>query len=179
MIDPRATRRWLYRGLYLAICSVLVFVHILPVDLQAGRVPGPDLMICLTFAWVLRRPRFVPTLLIAFVFLVTDMLYMRPPGLWAALVVIGVEFLRSREQPTRETPFMVEWGMVAAVLTVITLAYRLILWLTMVPQVSLGLTLLELIFTLLAYPVVVFASRALLGVRKIAPGELDALGNRV
>lgn len=179
MIDPRATRRWLYRGLYLAACSLLIFMHILPVDLQAGRVPGPDLMICLTFAWVLRRPRFVPTLLIAFIFLVTDMLYMRPPGLWTALVVIGVEVLRSREQPTRETPFMVEWGMVAAVLTVITLAYRLILWLTMVPQVSLGLTLLELIFTLLAYPVVVFVSRALLGVRKIAPGELDALGNRV
>lgn len=179
MVDPRTARRWGYRALYLAICAGLIFLHLLPVDLQAGRYPGPDIMLCLTVAWVLRRPRFVPIWLIAFVFLVADMLFMRPPGLWTALVVIGVEFLRAREAQSRETSFSAEWAMVAAVLAVMTLANRAILGLTMVEQVSLGLTLLQLVFTVLAYPVVVLVSRVLFGVRKIAPGELEALGRPV
>ena len=176
MVDPRTARRWGYRALYLGLCFGLVFLHILPIDLTAGRYPGPDLMLCLTFAWVLRRPRFVPIWLIAVVFLATDMLYMRPPGLWAAMVVIGVQFLRFLEGPSRETPFSVEWAMVAAVLIGMTVIYRTVLALTLVEQVSLGLALIQMVMTVLAYPVVVFVSRMVFGVRKIAPGELEALG---
>ncbi len=178
MVDPRTTRRWGYRALFLGICGALMFLHILPVDLAAGRWPAPDLMLCVTFAWVLRRPKFVPVWLIAAVFLMADMLYMRPPGLWAALVVIAVEVLRGRETQYRETAFSVEWATVAAALTAITLADRAILGLTMVDQVSLWLTMLQLVFTVLAYPLVVVVSRVVFGVRRITPGELDALGAR-
>lgn len=178
MVDPRTTRRWGYRALYLGLCGALMFLHILPVDLVAGRWPGPDLMLCLTFAWVLRRPRFVPVWLIAAVFLLADMLYMRPPGLWAALVVVAVEILRARESQYRETAFSVEWATVAAALAAITLADRAILALTMVDQVSLWLALLQLVFTVLVYPLVVVVSRVVFGVRRITPGELDALGAR-
>ncbi|MFN3147570.1 MAG: hypothetical protein ACE368_21115 [Paracoccaceae bacterium] len=63
-------------------------------------------------------------------------------------------------------------------LAAITLADRAILALTMVDQVSLWLTLLQLVFTLLVYPLVVVVSRVVFGVRRITPGELDALGAR-
>jgi rod shape-determining protein MreD len=175
MVDPRAFRRFLYRLLFLGLCGGLVFLHVLPVDLSAGRWPGPDLMICLTFAWALRRPRFVPVLMIAAVFLAADLIYMRPPGLWAALVVLGVEYLRAQEAQTRDLPFPNEWALVAAVLTGITVLNSLVLWVTVVGQPSLGMILIELIFTLLAYPAVVFVSSVLLGVRKIAPGELESI----
>jgi len=40
-------------------------VRILPLSTEPGSVPGPDVVLCLTFAWVLRRPEYVPALLIA------------------------------------------------------------------------------------------------------------------
>jgi rod shape-determining protein MreD len=48
--------------------------------------------------------------------LLADLLFLRPPGLWAAIVVLGHEFLRNREQGLRDMPFFVEWGLVASLL---------------------------------------------------------------
>jgi rod shape-determining protein MreD len=39
--------------------------------------------------------------------------------------------------------------------------------------------LLRLLVTLAAYPLVVVASRLALGLRRAAPGEVDALGHRL
>ena len=75
---------------------------------------GPDLMLAFTFAWVLRRPDYVPVLLIAAIFLLEDMLLMRPPGLWTAdRADRDRDPARSREPRPREMPFMAEWAMVA------------------------------------------------------------------
>ncbi len=104
------------------------------------------------------------------------MLFMRPPGLWTALVVVGVEFLRAREATSRELPFPVEWAMVAAVLALMTLANRLILSTAMVEQAGFGLTVLQLIATVLAYPLIVLLSRVLFDIRKMTPGEIDTMG---
>ena len=43
---------------------------------------GPDLLIAFAFAWSLRRPEYVPSLLLALLFLLADLLLQRPPGLW-------------------------------------------------------------------------------------------------
>src|SRR6056297_633829 len=96
MADTLPTGRWRYWLLFLAIAAVLFFVQLLPLDLQPGRFPGPDVLLLLAIAWVLRRPDFVPVLLVAAVFLLADILFMRPLGLWTALVVLGMEFLRAR-----------------------------------------------------------------------------------
>jgi rod shape-determining protein MreD len=179
MVDPITTRRWIFRGLFVAACLLIIFVLLLPLDLSAGQLPGPDILICLTYAWVLRRPNYVPVLLIAAVFLVTDLLFMRPPGLLAGLVVMGSEFLRARESTSRELTFLLEWAMVGGVLIAVTLANRLFLLIVMVEQPALGLVLLQFLTTLLAYPVIVIISRYGLGLRKIAPGEVDSLGHRL
>lgn len=169
-------RQWIFGSAYLALAVVLVFLHILPIQVGPQGYPGPDLLLCITFAWVLRRPHYLPTPLVAAVFLVTDMLFMRPPGLWTALVVLGVEFLRSREALLRETAFPVEWGTVTAVLLAITLADRLILSIFMVDQAGFGITALQVVATVLTYPLIVLISRFAMGVGKMAPGELDAQG---
>ncbi|MGO4916908.1 rod shape-determining protein MreD [Pseudogemmobacter sp. W21_MBD1_M6] len=179
MVDPITTRRWIFRGLFVAASLLIIFVLLLPLDLSAGQLPGPDILICLTYAWVLRRPNYVPVLLIAAVFLVTDLLFMRPPGLLAGLVVMGSEFLRARESTSRELTFLLEWAMVGGVLIAVTLANRLFLLIVMVEQPALGLVLLQFLTTLLAYPVIVIISRYGLGLRKIAPGEVDSLGHRL
>ncbi len=163
--------------LFVLICVTIVFFQLLPLDLTAGRWPGPDVALALAFAWVLRRPDYVPAFMVGAIFLAFDLLYMRPPGLWAALVVIGLEFLRSREPHSRDLPFLVEWALVSGVLVAMTMSARLVLTIFVVGQPAFGLVVLQLAATILIYPVVVAASRLFLGVRKIAPGEVDQLGH--
>lgn len=168
--------RWLFGLGYAAIIASLILVNLLPLAIIPGRFPGPDLMVCVTFAWVLRRPHFVPTPVVAVLFLVADMAFMRPIGLWAAIVVMAVEFLRSREPGTRERPFPVEWGIVAAVLLTMTLAYRSIQAVFLVDQVALGLEFSQFIITVLCYPAVVLITRVIFGVTKMTPNQTDAQG---
>jgi rod shape-determining protein MreD len=69
--------------------------------------------------------------------------------------------------------------MVAAVMAASLLAFRLVLMLAMLPQVSLGQAMIQLIASILCYPLVVGASRLVFGVRKPATGEVDAYGRRL
>lgn len=140
---------------------------------------APDLLLLLALAWVARRPSFAPALVIAATFLLADFLFQRPPGLWAGLVLILSEIIRSRTHSLRTLPFWIEWSTIAMGIAAITLVDRFTLTMVLVPQASLGLTLLQLMLTILAYPLVVFVSYAFLGVSRPAPGEVDALGHRI
>ncbi len=140
---------------------------------------APDLLLLLTLAWVARRPSFAPALVIAAIFLLADLLFQRPPGLWAGLVLILSEILRSRARTFRTLPFWIEWSTVAFGITVITMINRFTLSMVLVPQAPMGLTLLQMALTIAAYPLVVFVSYALFGVNRPAPGEVDALGHRL
>lgn len=171
-----AANRWVYGAAYLGVANLVLLLHVMPIEVGPNGYPGPDFLIAITFVWVLRRPQYVPTPLVAAVFLIADMLFLRPPGLWTALVVIGVEFLRSREAAVREAPFPVEWGMVTGVLTAITLANLVTLTVFAVNAPAVGMSLLQLVATVLIYPLVVLLSRFVFGVRKLTPGELDAAG---
>ncbi|MFT6452346.1 MAG: rod shape-determining protein MreD [Halocynthiibacter sp.] len=179
MVDPITSRRWIYRGLLLAISALVIFFHLLPIQVGEAYWPGPDFVLAFAFAWVMRRPDYVPVLLLGGLVLLTDMLFLRPPGLWAALAVIGLEFLRAREHLSRDLPFPVEWAMVAAVLISMTVAYRFFLVLFAVDQGGLGLSLMQLMTTIAVYPLIVLVSGTLLGINKIAPGEVDDMGHRL
>jgi rod shape-determining protein MreD len=159
--------------------AVVLLARLLPLGGGAGAVPGPDLMLCIACAWVLRRPDYVPAVLIALVFLAEDLLLMRPPGLWAALVLAATEFLRGRAALLRDLSFLAEWLMVSAVIVAIAVAYRLALAVTMLPQGPLAPAAVQVAATVLAYPLVVAATRFLFGLRKPATGEVDALGRRL
>ncbi len=170
---------WAYRALFAVLALALLFLRLLPLGSAAGSWPGPDLLMCLTFAWVLRRPDYVPIALIAMVVLLEDLMLMRPPGLWAALMVLGAEFLRNRTALSRELSFVVEWVLVAGVMAAVVMGNRLVLAVTMLDQASLGQTIIQLVASILCYPVVVFLSRLAFGVRKPAAGEIDAYGRRL
>ncbi|MHA7851507.1 rod shape-determining protein MreD [Roseovarius sp.] len=178
MAERRHQSRWAMRMLFGVLCLLLIFLHLLPLQLLPRGWAGPDVMLALTFAWVLRRPDFVPPLLIAGLFLLTDLLFQRPPGLWAALVLLGSQTLRAREPGLRDLTFAVEWVSVATTLVAMTLGYRIILAILMVDQAPLGLSLMQLVLTLMVYPLVALISHTAFGVRKIAPGDIDAFESR-
>ncbi len=175
MAEP-ATRRWRFRAVYVALAFAVAFVQLLPLGGRAGHLAGPDLILCLTFAWVLRRPDYVPVAMVALVMLAADILFLRPPGLWAAFAVAGYEVLRSRAAVTRDRSFLLEWATVASVVVALTLLQFLVLTVFAVIRPVFGLVLAEMLATILAYPLVVLVSVRLLRVRRATPsGALSGL----
>lgn len=178
MVDPASASRISHRLLFVAIAALILFLRLLPLTAEPVRWPGPDLILCLTFAWILRRTDYLPAYLIVIVFFVDDLLSMRPPGLWTLLALFATEFLRSREMLLRDLPVALEWAVVAASVMVMTVANRLVLSVLMVPQGGFDLTILQVLSTLAAYPVVVFANVWLLGLQRRTGGASDGMGIR-
>ncbi len=176
MVDPRTLRTQSFRVGFLLFAGLVTFFYLLPVQVGTGHWPGPDLILALAFVWVLRRPNYVPVFLFAPIMLLADFIFLRPPGLWSALSVLGLEFLRNREPTSRDMAFAVEWAMVAGVMLAMAFLNRLVLAIFMVDQTSLGLTILGQISTILSYPILVALSYYALGMRKITPSEADEMG---
>ncbi|MCZ4368414.1 rod shape-determining protein MreD [Sulfitobacter dubius] len=179
MTDLSRSRLWVMRLSFVALALVILFFHLLPLETIPRSWAGPDLLLGFACAWALRRPEYVPALFLALVFLLADLLLQRPPGLWAVLALMGVENLKSRGRHLRDASFAAEWLTVAVILTMVIFANRILLSLALVPTPAMTLNLTELALTTLAYPLIVAVTHGIMGVRKTAPGDLDALGKRV
>lgn len=154
MIEPARRQRILGQALFVLLFLAILFWRLVP--LAPGRVPwpGPDLSLSLALVWVLRRPEQVPVLTIAAVFLIEDIILLRPIGLWAAIMVIATEAARKREAGWRELPFMVEWLRVAILMAMTMVGYRFAMAMFFLPLPSLGQVILQYIATVAAYPLV-------------------------
>ncbi len=179
MVDLAARSVWLHRLLFVGLALFLMFARLLPLHSEAGDLPGPDLLLCLIFAWTMRRPDYLPALLIAGVVLLEDLILLRPPGLWAALVVVASEFVRNRVALTRELNFGVEWLLVSGLMIGMLLTYRTAFALFLLPQPNFGYALVQVLWSMACYPLAVFVSRYVLDLHKPAMGEIDAYGRRM
>jgi rod shape-determining protein MreD len=175
MGDAATFRLWGFRALYLAAVMALLFALLLPVRVEAGRLPGPDAILALTIAWALRQPEHLPIVLVAGAMLVVDLLLMRPPGLMAALAVVAVEVVRAREAQWRDLPLPLEWLIAASLIVGVLALNALLLAVFFVPQPALGLTLIRLILTAAAYPVAALVVRYVFCVpRRAGDNELGS-----
>ncbi|TVP70593.1 MAG: rod shape-determining protein MreD [Rhodobacteraceae bacterium] len=199
MVERRHTKRLIFMALFLFLAALMTFYRLLPTGgygfdatlseeerLVAAETVSlwtqmgvPDLLLCLTMAWVLRRPDLLPAPLIAGYFLLEDILLLRPPGLWAMIVLMGSEFLRRHAAQFRSYRFFSEFLLVAGLFVAMWLADRAVLAIVMVPQPALGLSFVHLLGTIAIYPAIVAISRFVFGLRKPATGELDALGQKL
>ncbi len=171
--------RFLYQGLFVGIGLVIMFYQLLPFRPGEAGWPGPDFLTLLIFAWVMRRPDQAPVLLIAGLAFLADLLFLKPLGLWAAIMVVGTEFMRRREPVYREVPFLAEWLFVSVVLAVMVVVNTIVLGIFGVSQPALGLVLIQLIMTLLLYPLTAGSIAFVLGVRKLTPAEAEKLRRRI
>ncbi|MBR9650935.1 rod shape-determining protein MreD [Thalassovita aquimarina] len=175
MSEALTTRRWGMRLAYVLLALAIIFFQLLPLETTPRRWTGPDLLILITFAWAVRRPDYLPAFLVASNFLLGDFLFQRPPGLLAALTVLAVEALKRRSRSLRDQTFLVEWLTVSVMLIVLMLSDRMVLAVLLIPQSPMGLTLVQLIMTIIAYPLVAAVSHSLFGVRRIAANDAEAL----
>jgi len=179
MVTDMRSSAWFYRIGFIAIAVALLFFKMLPLGSVAGDWPGPDLMLCLMLAWVTQRPDHLPMGLVAMVVLAEDMILMRPPGLWTALVVVATEFLRARSALTRELGFAAEWLLIAGVMVAMLLAYRLVFAVAFMTQPGFGFAFAQTVGSILMYPVIVWLLRVVLHLHKPAAGEVDGMGRRL
>ncbi|MCX7300139.1 MAG: rod shape-determining protein MreD [Rhodobacterales bacterium] len=179
MAEAASARIWSKRLTFGLIAFGIVFMQLLPLNTVPMLWAMPDLLLVFTMVWVARRPDFVPVLVIAIVFLMADLLFQRPPGLMTAMVVLATETVRARAIRLRNAPFSLEWFTVALAIAGITVGNRLVLAVVMTPQAPLGLTLIQMLMTILAYPLIVALAHLVFGVSRPAPGEVNALGQRL
>jgi len=171
-------RVWWFRVLFAVLAFAILFFALLPFGPGEGGVPGPELTLCLICAWVLRRPDYVPVWLLVPVLVLDDALLMRPLGLWALIVLLVSEYLRRRVDQAEQLAFWPEVGLVTGCITVAFLANHLALGLLLAQTPPLAGQALHALATIVFYPLTAIFSQVL-GVRRLAPGELDTLGSRV
>jgi rod shape-determining protein MreD len=179
MAEMVRNRIWLGRAAFVLTAAVIVFAALLPLNTMPRPFVGPDLLLAVTLVWIGRRPDHVPVGIVAALFLLTDLLFHRPPGLMAALTVILTEVLRTRAESLRGMPFPIEWLTVAVGLTAVTLANRFALSVAIVPQAPPGLVMLQTVMTILCYPILAGLAYLMFGISRPAPGETDSMGRRL
>lgn len=179
MSENLTTRLWLMRGAFVALSLVVIFWQLLPMETVPRRFTGPDMMVVMCVLWVLRRPDYAPPLAIAGVMLLADFVFLRPPGLLALTTYLVCENLRARATSVRDMPFSVEWLTAAGGMTAIVLGNRLLEALFLLDHASLGLTLIQLIMSVLSYPLVAILLFVFVGLRKINPSDPELLQGRV
>ncbi|MBV7378595.1 rod shape-determining protein MreD [Maritimibacter dapengensis] len=173
MIDPYLLRRALYALGFVLLSAAILFVRILPIDTGPGGFPPPDLILCFAFAWSVRRPDYLPVVVVIAVLIVADMLTLSAPFLAPFLALIALETLRSRRAQLADQGFVVEWVLVGTIFTLMMLAERLILGLFLVPQPAFGLSVLETLVSAVFYPIAVLITTLGLRVTWLKPGALD------
>jgi rod shape-determining protein MreD len=162
---------WMYRIGFVLLGVALIVLRLLPLQTTPQTWAGPDVMLCLVFAWSLRRPDYVPTLLIAAVILLEDFLLQRPPGLHAALIV-GVSFwLKSKADTGDEQTMTGEIAQITIAVLGVLLATRLILALALLPRPSLTVHFAQALSTIIFYPVMALTSAFVMNVRPIKKSE--------
>ena len=69
-----------YPLLFVLIIFVLIFIKILPLNTVPEEGTAPDVLLCVTLVWCLRRPLGAPIVLLAALFLLQDIIFQRPIG---------------------------------------------------------------------------------------------------
>lgn len=176
MNDPRWRRRFVAMSIYIGIGLMILFFQLMPLHPgQPGR-PGPDLSLCLTFAWVLRRPDQLPAVVIVALSVVGDLLLGRPFGLWSLFILMATELLRPRAQRWADQAFLFEWLRVAILMGLMLISNRLIMVLFLLPVPALAPVVLQWVATVAAYPLVVLAVHVI-GIRRLSTAELEMTVN--
>lgn len=150
-----ATSPWFGRAVFGSLGVFATLAAMLPLGLQADAMVMPDILFCLAFAWVVRRPLTAPLVLIFCLSIFADFMLMRPLGLWTLVLIGASELARAQRVPIREQMFVLEWLIFTCVFGAALLANAILLKISFSAGPTSGLALNFFINTVLAYPFVV------------------------
>ncbi|MEL6477716.1 MAG: rod shape-determining protein MreD [Pseudomonadota bacterium] len=158
-LDREITFRLIRMTLFLALGALAIFIEAAPVDLSATALPSPDLLLCVVVFWALRRPGSTPTLLIFALGLTRDLLTDAPIGAGTLSLVLTAEVIKEYRGWIASRPFLVEWLAMAGAALAGVLLQWLLITVTFGQPPYLGQLATLALFTVAAYPLVVFLLR--------------------
>ena len=164
----------IYPILFVLIVFVLIFIKVLPLNTVPKEWIAPDLLLCVTLVWCLRNPIRAPIILLAALFLLQDIILQRPIGLFSAVATLMCEWAKCQALRAEEFPFVIEWVTAAIAMIAIFILVQSIASLSMITKPSMWVFGKELIFTILAYPLVTLLCRYGLGLRTHQVTEFEA-----
>jgi len=166
MSEARPLARTGAMALFAGLALVIVVARLLPLDPAPKALPRPDLLFCLTIAWVVRRPDLLPVWLLAPVLFLADLLLMRPPGLYTALMILITERLRQNHRRLQTLSLAYEVLLAGLIAVAVIGGHWLVLTLLAADQPGLFVQLAQAPMNAAAYPVVAALCHGVLGLRK-------------
>ena len=154
---------WVQRFFYFIFSLLLIVWLIVPQNPLKQTIPTPDFLFCLTLAIIFRRPNVLPIVLIGLVFLVTDILFNRPIGLWTAIVLITTEFARTQFWRYNDANFITTWLFVSLLIMISTFTHMIVLNIFLISQAEFWHYLIWAMLTILIYPIMFCISFLIVG----------------
>lgn len=173
---PERGARALRTFLYALMGVFAVLVEIAPLGASALAIPSPDLLLCATFFWVVRRPGSAPFWLIFMLGLTRDLVSGGPIGPGALGLLMVTEILRPRGAMILRLPLLVEWLALGAAAAGCAAFQMLMLTIVLAPTPGLTPLAMQVGLTVACYPITLILFRKVLRInaRKTAGKPLPA-----
>ena len=112
----------------------------------------PDLFLCLIFASVLNRPKIINLYAILILLLFSDVLHMKPIGLFTILMFTSVVIIRRYKLQIEQSPFYIHYLIFLILFSSVQTLNLFLHHLLFLPKLSLLTIVNQTIFTLICYP---------------------------
>ena len=164
---------WMYRLGFVAFSLLTVFMSLLPTQVNFDSWGTPDVIFALALAWIVRRPFYAPVVLVGLVIFFQDMMLQRPPGLYAALIMLAMIRLRKQAYAPSDMTFLEEWLNAALSIVAVAIALRVIMTVTFLDLPRFGTHFGSVAFTVAIYPLVALFSERVLRVTSLSLSEIE------
>ena len=112
----------------------------------------PDLFLCLIFATALNRPKTINLFGILTLLLFSDVLHMKPIGLFTILMFTSVLLIRRYKLQIEQSPFYIHYLIFLILLSCVQILNLFLHHLLFLPKLSFLTIVNQTIFTLICYP---------------------------
>ena len=112
----------------------------------------PDLFLCLIFASALNRPKIINLYAILTLLLFSDVLHMKPIGLFTILMFTSVVFIRRYKLQIEQSPFHIHYLIFLILLSCVQTLNLFLHHLLFLPKLSLLTIVNQTVFSLICYP---------------------------
>ena len=142
-------------SLFFLLGIILVVAPIAPTNLNIKTYANlyPDLVTCLIFALVINSPKLFPAPLVLILCLLSDILLMRPIGLYCALLFLITEIIRGYHRFIIREGFLRHILIFSVCLLVLQCMNILLHKLFFIPLPDFILVIKQLFLTIIVYPV--------------------------
>ena len=164
---------------YLVLSFIIISIQILPLPIVEQEILWPDLIFLVTVGWLIRKPNQLSIVTIFMVHLMSDILLLRPIGLWSGISLVIFVFVKWRVSKTKTTfKFGQELIFVMALLSLAIITNLILHYIFNILNPPIIMIFLQMTFTILIYPVIMGFLHYILRVRYGQP-EDTVIGSRV